>query len=119
MTLWNIASNYQLKTPNRFFMKGKTMTYRITVKDLENGIGRLNRLAGTPQTPYTKNKAGKFIANAGNYHLSGAYGGYMVQQMCNEGTGCTTPITADHVPKRECYETLHAFINGFEASGRK
>jgi len=93
--------------------------YRITVKDLENGITRLNHLAGTPQTPYTKNKAGKFIANAGNYHLSGAYSGYKVMQMTNKGGGASCPIGAGYVPKRECYETLHAFINGFEASGRK
>jgi len=91
------------------------MTYRITVKDLENGIDRLNRIAGTPATPYTKTAKGKFKANAGNYHLSGAYGGYQVMQMVKSG-GCSCPIGAGHVPKRECYETLHAYINGFEAS---
>jgi len=93
--------------------------YRITIKDLENGIARLNRLAGTPETPYTKHANGKWTPNPGNYHLSGAYSGYQVMQMVNEGSGASCPIGAGHVPKRECYETLHAFINGFEASGRK
>ena len=91
--------------------------YRITKKDLENGIARLNRLAGTPPEPYTKHANGKWSPNAGNYHLSGAYGGYQVMQMVESG-GCSCPIGAGHVPKRECYETLHAFIKGIEADNR-
>lgn len=87
---------------------------RITIKDLEVGIDRLNRTAGTPDTPYTKTKDGKFKPNAGNYHLSGAYGGYQVTQMVESG-GCCCPIGGGHVSKRECYETLHAFIKGIEA----
>jgi hypothetical protein len=93
--------------------------YRITLQDIENGLSRLNHMAGTPQTPYTKNADGKFKANIGNYHLSQAYGGCCVHQMLSDGGGITTPITHGHVPKRECYETLHAFINGFEASAHK
>ena len=86
----------------------------ITVKHLETLVARLNEVAGTPETPYTKNTNGTFTPNAFCYHLSGAYGGHMVVQMCEGSTGVTTPITSGHVTKRECYETLYAFIRGFE-----
>ena len=87
---------------------------RIKVSDLEAGIKRLNTIAKTPLTPYTKLHDGTFTPNARCYHLSGAYGGYMVVQMSNK-PGCTsvsTPITRGHVSKRECYDTLHAYITG-------
>lgn len=89
---------------------------RITIKDLEAAVERLNRLTGNPPTPYTRSKDGSFTANIGNYHLSQAYGGCQVCQMLTDGGGVTTPITSGHVPKRECYETLHAFIRGYEAA---
>ena len=87
---------------------------KITVKDLEAQITRLNEVAGTPETPYTKNANGTFTPNAFCYHLSGAYGGYMIKQMCEGSTGSTPPITNGHVTKRECYVTLCAFIQGFK-----
>ena len=90
---------------------------RITIKDLEGAVDRLNRVSGTPETPYTKTKDGKYKPNPGNFHLSGAYGGYQVMQMCESG-GASCPIGAGHVPKRECYETLHAFIKGVEYQER-
>lgn len=89
---------------------------RITKSDLETGVARLNHLAGTPKEPYSKGEDGHYHPNALCYHLSGAYGGYQVQQICTQGTGVHTPITAGHVTKRECYDTLHAFINGMEAA---
>jgi hypothetical protein len=98
-----------------FSLKGKLMTYRITKKDLENGVRRLNTLAGTPQEPWTRDANGNYHPQPFCYHLSGAYGGYMVQQVVAQGSGCSTPITCGHVTKRACYETLHAFISGFEA----
>jgi len=88
---------------------------RITKYDLQAGIDRLNVLAGTPATPYTKNADGTYTPNAFCYHLSGAYGGYQVQQMYKEGTGITAPITEGHVTKRECYDTLQAYTKGFES----
>ena len=90
------------------------MTYRISIRDLEGSVKRLNQLTGNPETPYTRGEDGSFTANIGNYHLSQAYGGCMVQQMLTDGGGVTTPITCGHVPKRECYDTLRAFIDGYE-----
>ncbi len=87
---------------------------RITIKDLENGLKRLNHMTGNPLTPWAKDGSGKFTAQIGNFHLSQAYGGCQVHQMLSDGGGITCPITSGHVPRRECYETLHAFINGVE-----
>ncbi len=91
------------------------MTDRITVKrHLEPMVARLNHLTGNPLTPWTRNGNGTITANIGNYHLSQAYGGCQVQQMLGEGGGVTCPLTSGHVPKRVCYDTLHAFIRGIE-----
>lgn len=87
---------------------------RITDKDLQYAIDRLNRATDSPMTPYTKRADGTCEANIGNFHLSHAYGGVSVHRMQSSSGGVTTPITAGHVPKRELYNCLHAFIAGFE-----
>ena len=47
---------------------------RVTDKDLEIAVNRLNKLAGTPLTSYTKLKSSAYKPNARNYHLDWAYG---------------------------------------------
>jgi hypothetical protein len=49
---------------------------RITEKMLELSLMRLNAITNSPTEPYTLNDDGKWTANIGNFHLSGAYGGY-------------------------------------------
>lgn len=92
---------------------------RITDKDLQYAIDRLNRATDSPMTPYTKRADGTCEANTGNFHLSHAYGGVCVHRMHDSGGGVTTPITAGYVPKRELYNCLHAFIAGFELGLRR
>jgi hypothetical protein len=89
------------------------MTTRITTAQLETLIARLNRITGSPETPWTR-VDGRNVANIGNYHLSGAYGGVCVRRMVNTSGGATTPIVACHVPKRELFDLLHAYIRGIE-----
>lgn len=86
---------------------------RITRKQLEARVTRLNELTGNPTEPYTRN-GDKLTANVGNYHISGAYGGFCVHQMCNESGGVTTPISYGHIPARELWDQLGAFLNGIE-----
>lgn len=88
------------------------MSHRITNKDLENLCARLNRITNSPLESYTKSPEGKFKANIGNYHISYAYGGADLHRMNNEGGGVTTPINCGHVPKKELYKLIHAYING-------
>lgn len=52
------------------------MSERISIKQLEQLVAVLNTRTNHALQPYTRNEAGEFIGNPGNYHLSGAYGGY-------------------------------------------
>ena len=90
------------------------MAYRITRKDLDNVVRRLNTIAGTPQEPYIKDEAGKFKPQANCYLIGGAYGGWHLEQMSSiEGcTGIRTPISMGYVSKRECYNAIQAYISG-------
>ena len=91
------------------------MTNRITDKHLEGMIARLNRLTNSPVKPYEQIN-GRRVAQIGCYHLSHAYGGVALHRMHNEGGGVTTPIGGGHMPKRELYERIYAFIMGIEAA---
>ena len=89
------------------------MTTRITIANLEAVVARINRITGSPATPWRR-EGDRNRANIGNYHLSHAYGGVSLHRMCNESGGVTTPLGLGHVPKRELYEQLHAFARGLE-----
>ncbi len=86
---------------------------RITDKQLESLVAEINRLTNSPMTPWTRTESG-MRANIGNYHLSGAYGGVCLHRMHNESGGVTTPLVSGHVPKRELYNAMHAFIDGLQ-----
>lgn len=87
---------------------------RISKQDLDNVVSRINSIMKQPQQPYVKT-GDKFVAQIGNYHLSGAYGGYALHEMVNEGGGIRD-IFGGHMPKRELYERMHAFIRGLNAA---
>lgn len=89
------------------------MTTRITIANLEAVVSRINRLTGSPSTPWRR-EGDRNRANIGNYHLSQCYGGVSLHRMANESGGVTTPLGSGHVPKRELYEQLHAFARGLE-----
>lgn len=86
---------------------------RITEKDLQATVDYLNRLTGSPNTPYTRIDD-KLHANIGNYHLSHAYGGVKLHRMVNEGGGVREPISTGYTNKRDLYNQMHAFIRGLE-----
>ena len=83
---------------------------RITEKQLQAVVDRLNRITGSPLVPYVGREA-----QIGNYHLSHAYGGVCLHRMYNEGGGVTSPLSTGHIPKRELMGLLHAFINCIES----
>jgi hypothetical protein len=82
---------------------------RITQAQLNYAVERINVNTKSPLTPYTK-VDGRLVANIGNFHIYGAYGGYGLHRMCNEGGGITQIIGIS--TKRELYNQLQAMING-------
>lgn len=91
---------------------------RITKRNLEYLVERINVETGSPLEPWTKRADGTLKANIGNYHLSGAYGGYCLHRMLNDGGGVTTPLVSGHVPKRELYNRMRSFLDGIVAGKR-
>lgn len=86
----------------------------ITLKNLQAVVDRINTTTGSPVEQYTK-VDGKLLANIGNYHLSGAYGGYALHRMVNASGGITDISNSGHVSKRALYDLLHMYLAGYEA----
>jgi len=94
------------------------MTQRITKLMLKARVDYLNQITGNPLEPYVRNEDGKLVAQVGNYHLDGAYGGYSIEQMVNESGGVTTLFSLGNVSKRELFDKLCAYIDGYNACKR-
>ena len=89
---------------------------RITQKDLEYLVERINKITGSPATPYTTTKETKDIkANAHNYHLDYACGGVKLVQMVNHGGGIREISRGGFGTKRELYHWMNAFLAGHSA----
>jgi len=84
---------------------------RITLKELEGRVKFLNRFTGNPTKRFTK-KDGQYFSNAGHYLISQQYGGYELQQICNDGGGVDDVLGTGHIPKKELYYLINAFIEG-------
>ena len=90
---------------------------RITDRDLEAVCRRINIITDSPLSPYVKDaETGRHVAQIGNYHISHAYGGVCLHRISNESGGITTPLNVGHVPKRELYHMMHAYIAGLTES---
>jgi len=93
---------------------------RITRDDLQSVVDRINRLTGNPMEPYYRDdnidsvSFSKWCPNIGNYHLSGAYGGYALHQMGNRDGGIRDVLRTGHIPARELYYQMQAFIEGLQ-----
>ena len=84
---------------------------RITRRDLESLVGRLNTITGHPAEPYTL-QDGTYRPNPGTFLLSGAYGGWALHQMANEGTGERDVLYSGHIPARELYAQMQSYVHG-------
>lgn len=78
---------------------------RITLKDLEAVLNRINSKTGFNSPKY---------GVVGSYTLDFAYGGCRLDQFVNEGGGIRT-VTNGYVSKRELYGLMHAYLSGMEA----
>ena len=89
------------------------MSTRITDRDLEILVDRINAAAGMPRQPYTEVE-GKLRPQAGNYHLYRAYGKTSLRQMSltAHDTGSSPVPGCDLTTKRELYNSLQALLAG-------
>ena len=91
------------------------MRERITDDHLERLCGYINRITKNPDQPYSLGMDARYHPNAGCYHISGAYGGKDLVRMCESGTGVSSVFGCGHVPKRELYIRMQAFLRGLES----
>ena len=85
---------------------------RVTKEMLENKVDHLNNVTDSPRKYFSND--GKFTVNIDHFCISGAYGGYELQRTCNNGGGVTTPFNTGHIPKKELYNLINAFIDGYK-----
>ena len=93
------------------------MSSRVTDKQLQAVVDRINTMTSSPLEPWTKDASGKLMANIGCYHLDYAYGGVALHRMQSEGGGVIDVLQAGYSTKRECLHLLFAFIRGLEQAG--
>lgn len=84
---------------------------RITRKELDGAVNYLNRITGNDAEPYRK-EGDQWVTNVGNFHVSGAYGGFALHQMGNEAGGIRDIFGQGHMPMRELYNLVHAYAKG-------
>lgn len=89
------------------------MTQRITQKDLQAVVDRINRETNNPQTTWIK-EDGKNKSQYGNYHIDSAYSGYQLVRVVNPHGGVENVLNCGFVSKRELYDLMHAYIQGIE-----
>lgn len=89
------------------------MNNRITQKMLDVRVELLNQATGNPLETY-RQIDGRNVAQIGNYHISGAYGGFKLLQIVNEQGGCRDVLYSGYVSKRELYSLICAFHQGYD-----
>ncbi len=108
------------------------MSERVTVRDLEGLVRRVNNAVnGAPgeyQEEWPLHTRGPSETEGGmpvysqipwTYYLDGAYGGYALYRNCGPNwTGEShgvSDVFGGHMPKRDLYYRLHAFLEGIES----
>ena len=96
------------------------MAYRYTQKDIDGAVRGLNIIAGFTAAEadaplwYTDTD-GERRAMVGRYYVQGAYGGWKLVQILNEGGG-ERSITAGYASRRELHALIHAYREGMHAA---
>jgi hypothetical protein len=87
------------------------MTQRITRAHLDAKVATINSMTKSPTEP-SRMVDGKWTANVGNYHLSGAYGGYSLHRMSNESGGVSDVFSCGHIPAKQLAALMGAYTAG-------
>lgn len=92
---------------------------RIKIRDLEIVVNHLNLITGHSLETHTRAEVAglmRYKANIGTYYLDGAYGGYALYQIVNDGGGIRDISNCGHVPKRELYDFVQGLVQGVQVS---
>lgn len=82
---------------------------RITQENLCGLLKRINAQAGFDNPKYS---------TVGSYALDWAYSGVKLVQYVNEQGG-ERNITSGYVPKRELWNSMHAYLNGMQSVNKE
>lgn len=85
---------------------------RVTEKDLEAVVRRINEITQSPMVSYIKDSTGKLVCQVGNYHLDYAYGGVALHRTLTKEGGIKDVLLCGYVPKAELHKLMQAFIEG-------
>ncbi len=88
---------------------------RITVKNLRNLCANLNKITGSPAEMFGQREGcGTKPFNVGHYLIDTGYGGYSLSRITTTTGGESNVLSISHIPARELYEQMHAFLRGIE-----
>lgn len=87
------------------------MSTRITRAHLDAKCATINSMTRSPAEP-SRTVDGKYVANVGNYHVSGAYGGYCLHRMVSESGGVRDVFDCGHTTARELAGLMSAYMAG-------
>lgn len=74
-------------------------------------VERLNTITNSPLSPYAR-EGERNVAQVGNFHISGAYGGVALHRVENESGAGSDVFKSGHVTKRELSQRIDAYIAG-------
>jgi len=90
---------------------------RITNENLNCLVKRINEVTGSPMDQFTEtvspDGSKRYKSNPGHYHISGAYGGVELNRICTDGGGATTVSHDGFGSKRQLYQFMTAFLDGY------
>ena len=87
---------------------------RITRKDLDQACRVLNTRAGFADTPLWRRVEDRNVATIGMFYVEGAYGGWALYQMVNDGGGVRDVFRNGFAPARELYGLMRAYMTAQE-----
>ena len=79
------------------------------MKNLNAVVTRINSVTNSPEAYMADG-----VILVGHYHIDCAYGGVQLVRTCNTYGGVSDVLATGHMPKRELYELIHAFLKGIE-----
>lgn len=85
---------------------------RITERDLDKTVLRLNELTGSPTSYFNDERK----TNIGHFCLDCAYSGVQLQRVVNHSGGVSTVFNCGYTTKRELYSLMQAFVEGYKVA---